>query len=219
MNLLLETLNRRQFIAMKGLSLAANAGATTLTKVSVPQGQIAIIRARVLAIAGQDLIATVASIAANVLTSTAHGFLTGAPVYVRSSGTTLDTTLPTGVTAVTTYYVNAVDANSVKLYDTQAHAVSGGGTGLITISGGTNVYLQGVAQTGVYLYDCAVANRGGNLALVGSAVKDAFEDVAAWDFNVVADNTSQSALIQGTPDTVQATRFRLEIEVQLVSMS
>lgn len=57
-------------------------------------------------------------------------FATGeAVVYGINGGTTI-----TGLTNGSTYYVRKTDANKVTLYDTQAHAVAGGATGLVNIT-------------------------------------------------------------------------------------
>jgi|GEM_PF-5792069 len=75
-----------------------------------------------------------ADAAADTLARTAHGFITGLPVR----GVAIDSVvpLPTGIVASTTYYANRVDADTIKLYDTYANAVAGGGTGLVNISVG-----------------------------------------------------------------------------------
>jgi len=57
-------------------------------------------------------------------------FATGtAVVYNNNGGTAIG-----GMTNGTTYYVNRVDANTISLYDTQAHAIAGGATGLVDIT-------------------------------------------------------------------------------------
>lgn len=65
------------------------------------------------------------------VTITAHGLTSGTAVRVgvASSGV-----LPAGLVAGTQYFVNAVDANTIAFYDTYAHAVAGGGTGLIDLT-------------------------------------------------------------------------------------
>lgn len=67
-----------------------------------------------------------------VIKSTSHGFTTGAAVRVAAAS---GQTLPTGLSANTTYYIReGADANKFTLYDTAAHATAGGSTGLITLS-------------------------------------------------------------------------------------
>lgn len=58
-----------------------------------------------------------------------HGLITGDVIRASSSGT-----LPAGLSSATAYYIRAVDADNIKFYDTYAHAVAGGGTGLIDIT-------------------------------------------------------------------------------------
>lgn len=65
-----------------------------------------------------------------VLTYTAHGLSNGNAIVFSTTGA-----LPTGLTAGTTYYVRSVTSNTLNLYDTAAHAVSGGATGRIDTSG------------------------------------------------------------------------------------
>ena len=60
-----------------------------------------------------------------------HGLTTGDAVRVGTTGT-----IPTGLTKDTvTYYLReGADANKCTLYDTEAHAIAGGATGLITLT-------------------------------------------------------------------------------------
>jgi hypothetical protein len=61
----------------------------------------------------------------NVLTSSvAHGQITGTGVRFASTGT-----LPSGLSATTTYYVNVAGGTTLTVYDTQAHAIAGAGVG------------------------------------------------------------------------------------------
>lgn len=62
-------------------------------------------------------------------------FRAGSPVLVETYGV-----LPTGVTQGTIYFLNIASGTTCSLYDTAAHAIAGGGTGLLTPS---------VAGTGV----------------------------------------------------------------------
>lgn len=65
-----------------------------------------------------------------VVTLTAHGLTDGEAVVFTTTGA-----LPTGVTSGTTYYAKSVNANTFNLYDTSAHAVSGGATGRVATTG------------------------------------------------------------------------------------
>ncbi len=71
-----------------------------------------------------------------VITYTGHNFSDGDPIVFTTTGT-----LPTGITAGTTYFVKSVSANTLHLYDTSAHAISGGSTGRVITS---------VSQSGVH---------------------------------------------------------------------
>jgi len=68
--------------------------------------------------------------ATEIITKTGHGFATGNKVTFQASSAT-----PTGgLTDGTSYYVNRIDANTFKLYDTAAAAVTGhASNGLITL--------------------------------------------------------------------------------------
>lgn len=71
-----------------------------------------------------ELLISDTSAAADTLTLTlTANLVTGRPVTV------------TGITGASgTYYVRVVDATKVSLYDTSAHAIAGGGTGLFNVS-------------------------------------------------------------------------------------
>ena len=78
--------------------------------------------------------------ASDTLTAIRHGLRTGAGIVLESTGT-----VPSGTAADTPYYVNAVDADTLKIYTTRANAVTGGAAGLVDItsagSGTINAYL------------------------------------------------------------------------------
>jgi Phage stabilisation protein len=84
---------------------------------------------------------SVVSVTDNTISYNNHLFETAdAVVYNNGGGTSLG-----GLTSGTTYYINKVDANTVKLYTTAANATSGGATGLMDITSvgaGTTHYLQ-----------------------------------------------------------------------------
>jgi hypothetical protein len=65
----------------------------------------------------------------SAVTVTAHGTISGTGFRVASTAI-----LPTGFAVNTTYYANVVDPNTLKFYDTEAHAIAGGATGLIALS-------------------------------------------------------------------------------------
>lgn len=193
--------------------LAANAGSTVIQSIAVPVGMMAIARVRIVATTPAPApLSVVADATADTLTAVAHGYLSGQPVQVSG------TTLPTGVTAGTTYYANAATVDTIKLYDTQAHAVAGGATGLVDITAvGAGVILVGTTVAGVYFVDVAAKNENGVTSLVGAANKVALEDISAWDVTAAANNTKSTIEISATPDTVQATAFKVDTLVELVN--
>lgn len=99
----------------------------------------------------------------NLFTNTAHGLTTGLKVQVTTS-----TTLPTGISTLTNYFIVKVDANTFKLSDTLAHAVAG--TNLIDISdvGTGNQTFTPVALAGGSI-ELQKSNDGSNWLIEGSA--------------------------------------------------
>jgi hypothetical protein len=74
------------------------------------------------------------STSTEVFTYTGHGLTTGDRIrYNNAGGTTA-----TGLTSGTTYYANVINADTFYAYDTKAHAVAGGATGKINVSGTGN---------------------------------------------------------------------------------
>ena len=65
-----------------------------------------------------------------VVTFTAHGLSNGDPISFTTTGA-----LPTGITAATIYYARSTGANTLNLYDTAAHAITGGATGRVATTG------------------------------------------------------------------------------------
>lgn len=76
--------------------------------------------------------ATAADHTAGTWTIPGHGFLTG--TGTRLGGVNAASVLPAGLSATTTYFVHAVDADTVKFYDTEAHAITGSGAGLVAFT-------------------------------------------------------------------------------------
>lgn len=70
------------------------------------------------------------AITSNAIAITAHGYTTGLVGQVTNSGGAL----PTGISAVTDYYIVVIDANTVKLATSYANALAGT---TITCSGGS----------------------------------------------------------------------------------
>ena len=76
-----------------------------------------------------DTVFTVVA-ATDIATATAHKLRTGMPIQVSNAGGGL----PAGLSAATTYWVNAIDPNTFYFYDTQAHAIAGAAPGRIDIT-------------------------------------------------------------------------------------
>lgn len=65
-----------------------------------------------------------------VATLTRHGLRNGSGVVFSTTGT-----LPSGITAGTSYYARSTGDDTFSLYDTQANAIAGGSTGRVNTSG------------------------------------------------------------------------------------
>lgn len=65
-----------------------------------------------------------------VVTYTNHNITDGDGIVFTTTGA-----LPTGITSGTIYYARSTGTNTLNLYDTSAHAVSGGATGRVDTSG------------------------------------------------------------------------------------
>ena len=78
-----------------------------------------------------DAIATIATGATTTVTVVPNGFIAGQGVQFAAT-----TSLPTGMSANTTYYAGGIAGNTFVLYNTQANAIAGGSTGKIVTSGG-----------------------------------------------------------------------------------
>ena len=100
--------------------------------------------------------------ASNTIVLSEHGLATGdAVTYSDGGGTAV-----AGLTDATVYYVNHVDANTIKLYDTSANAIAGGATGLAGITGvgvGTAHSVQRTPSD-VYFVDTTEAGIAANRA-------------------------------------------------------
>ncbi len=107
---------------------------------------------------------TVLSQANGTLTMTAHGQVTGSLGQCSNSGGAL----PTGISAVTNYYIIVVDANTVKLASSLANAVAGtaiditgNGTGTQTFTPTTsagNILKAQVSLDGTNYTDVTTSN-------------------------------------------------------------
>ncbi len=112
------------------------------------------------------------NVTTNVITSAAHGFVTGRKVVLSNSGGALP-----GGTSNTTYYLIVLDADTFKLSDSLAHALAG--TNIVDITsaagGGTHSLTPSALSTasvklqwsndGITYYD--IANQSQNITQTG----------------------------------------------------
>lgn len=100
--------------------------------------------------------------ASNTLVLSEHGLATGdAVTYSDGGGTAV-----AGLTDATVYYVNHVDANTIKLYNNSTNAIAGGATGLTAITGvgvGTAHSVQRTPSD-IYFVDTTEAGIAANRA-------------------------------------------------------
>jgi hypothetical protein len=106
----------------------------------------------------EDVIASAGTFTAvastNIFTKSSHGFRTGIKVRVSNSGGAI----PTGLAALTDYYVIKIDANTFYLSTTLLGALNGSAIIDITTNGtGTNTVtpqaVAGTAGSGIYLLE------------------------------------------------------------------
>lgn len=194
----------RRLIALGPKALAANAGSTEVLSIPIPRGKQCIIRAILVGAAGVVIapFAVTADASLDTLTATAHSLLVGQPVYVVGTGQ------PGGVTATTIYYAGVITANTFKLYDTKANAVTGSATGLIDITTtGSAVFVTSTVENASYTLFGAAHNRNNNVTAIGSVNVISLEDVAAWDATITADDTNKAMSVKVTPDATLASVY------------
>ncbi len=85
--------------------------------------------------AAKTFASTAVNTSTNRITIATHGYVTGTLGQISNPGT-----LPTGITAVTDYYVILVDANTIKIATTLAHALAGTAVVLSAQGSGTNTF-------------------------------------------------------------------------------
>jgi hypothetical protein len=121
------------------------------------------------------------------LTVTGHGLSTGAAVLVHmSTGGTLPAASPS-LSQTTTYYVRAVDANTLQLHDTEAHAsantdkvnFSDSGTGTLYIDADYACVIHTFSGVKLTLYNAAVTrmpslNLSAVKTIIGAVELEAF---------------------------------------------
>jgi len=75
------------------------------------------------------------SVANNLITIASHGFFTGLTIQVTKSGAAF----PGGISGTTDYFVFVVNANTIALYDTLAHALAAANNGPGAVANSTGV--------------------------------------------------------------------------------
>lgn len=113
---------------------------------------------------------TISNATPAVVTLTNHGLRDGTGVVFSTTGS-----LPTGVTAGTTYYAKSTASNTFNLYDTSAHAIAGGATGRVATSS---------AGSGTHTVKSAyfLGLSAGQLARYGSSGSERIYDgLVAWN--------------------------------------
>jgi len=95
------------------------------------------------------------NIANNTVTISAHGFFTGTVVQATKSGAAF----PTGISASTDYFVYKIDANTIALFDTLAHALAAvtDGTLLTTSTGVIDITADGTVSTTITLTSTTIS--------------------------------------------------------------
>ena len=113
---------------------------------------------------------TISNATPAVVTLTNHGLRDGTGVAFSTTGS-----LPTGVTAGTTYYAKSTASNTLNLYDTAEHAVAGGSTGRVnTSSAGSGTH----TVKGAYF----LGLTSGELSRYGSSGSERIYDgLVAWN--------------------------------------
>lgn len=113
---------------------------------------------------------TISNATPAVFTLTNHGLRDGTGVVFSTTGS-----LPTGITAGTTYYSRSTASNTGNLYDTAEHAIAGGSTGRVnTSSAGSGTH----TVKGAYF----LGLTSGELARYGSSGSERIYDgLVAWN--------------------------------------
>lgn len=102
-----------------------------------------------------------------VVSLTNHGLRDGTGVVFSTTGT-----LPTGVTAGATYYSRSTATGTFNLYDTSAHAIAGGSTGIVNTSGS-----QSGVHTAKGAYYLGLSDKS---RWAADSVERIFDGLGAW---------------------------------------
>jgi hypothetical protein len=164
-------------------------GTITLTQVSVgpttdpvPKNAAESGAGSILGVQSTAGVATYINVTTNVLTISAHGMLTGETV-VLSKG--IGDTYPAGLSG-TTYYVIKVDANSLKLSDSYAHAIAGTNVVDITDQGtGTFTLTPNSTTTGTATLEESIDGSSWEAVPTALAASTAITGAGSHTWNVV----------------------------------
>jgi hypothetical protein len=110
----------------------------------------------------KTFLAAAIDIATEYITIASHGLPVGLKGQVSNPGT-----LPTGITAVTDYFVIVIDANTIQLASSLANALAGTSIDITNIGAGTNTFTPTAIAGGTWTLQ--QTNDGTNWADVASA--------------------------------------------------
>lgn len=111
-----------------------------------------------------------------VVTLTAHGLTDGESIVFTTTGA-----LPTGLTAGTVYFARSVTADTLHIYDTSAHAVTGGATGRVVTTG-----IQSGVHTGAVVgidkldYSTKLSGAYFETKVILASARDTFANIAKF---------------------------------------
>ena len=152
---------------------------------------------------------TAGSSAADTMTATAHGLLTGTAFYIVST----TGAVPGGITTGRFYYAVVVDVNTIKVADTYADAIAGTPIviDLLTNGSGTHSALTGTFDGSIELQ--TVANTAGLAARpnlyhgIDLRAAAAVEKMRIWNFagnGIDVDTTKGLGILGTTPNANNA---------------
>jgi len=140
----------------------------------------------------------------DTITSTGHSLTAGTVIDMTTSDT-----LPTGISATTAYYVGEVGEDTFQLFDTYAHGVAGGATGLVNITnvgvGTQTLHINrfGVINLGITMPDNAIVTGGMiDVTTAFVDVDDGTNNTAALHLVSANDIFSAANLTAGIKDVV-----------------
>jgi len=90
---------------------------------------------------------------------------------------------------------------------------------MLLIEAIVKAYDATAGEVGLYKLTATISNKAGTTALVGSATVVAYEDDATWVATIAANNSSDAAEIQCTPDGTNATKFQAFVTVLSTSLA